>query len=224
VTVAAVNDFDLVVEGLAALLGRFPDRIEVRDAIVVGEPLRVPVDVALFDLYGRGRDALHVVRLLAADPSIGAVALFSVEMDRRLLGDAADAGASGFVSKGLPSDELVTAIERIADGEYLEASARRGVPNSALLWPGKGLGLSARESEVLTLLAGGMTNPEIAQTLFVGLETVKSHVRSVYAKLGIRNRVEASWFVASHPDFSGGTYADALGNAGTRADGWRDGG
>jgi len=203
ISVAAVNDFELVVEGLAAVLARFPERIVVRDAIVVGEPLDDPVDVALFDMYGRGRDSLEVVELLAAVPTIGAVALFSIEMDRRLMSDASDLGAAGFISKGLAAEDIVSAVERIAGGEYVEASARQGVPNTALLWPGKELGLSARESEVVALVAAGFTNAEIARKLFVGLETVKTHIRSVYAKLGLRNRVEASRFVTDHPDFRG---------------------
>lgn len=210
VSVAAVNDFELVVEGLAAMLGRFEDRVVVRDAIVVGEPLTARVDVALYDMYARGRDSLKIVELLASDSQVGAVALYSIEMDRRLMSDATRAGASGFVSKGLGAVDVVTALERIAAGEYVEASARRGVPNSGLLWPGKSLGLSARESEVLALVAAGFTNPEIARKLFVGVETVKTHVRSVYSKLGLSGRVDATTFVARHPDFRGPTLGQVL--------------
>jgi DNA-binding NarL/FixJ family response regulator len=224
VSVAAVNDFDLVVEGLAAMLGRFPDRVAVRDAIVVGEPLRADVDVALFDMYGRGDDALEIVRQLASEPMIGSVALFSIEMDRQLMVDATDAGAAGFVSKGLAAVEVVSAIEQIVAGGYVEASARKAVPNSELVWPGKSLGLSARESEVLALVAAGLTNGEIARTLFVGLETVKTHVRSLYAKLDLRNRVEASRFVATHRDFRGPAFGQIADVDSPVVDQWSVGG
>jgi two-component system, NarL family, response regulator LiaR len=203
VSVAAVNDYELVVHGLAAMLGRFRDRVEVRDAIVVGEPLDVPVDVALFDLYGRGRSAIEVIRLLAAVPDIGAVVVFSVEHDRRMMTAASEAGARGFISKGLPAEAIVDAIGKVAAGHQVEASARSSVTNPSLSWPGKNLGLTARESEVLALVASGMTNSEIAQVLFLSHDTVKSHIRSVYVKLGIRNRVEASLFVNASDDYRG---------------------
>jgi DNA-binding NarL/FixJ family response regulator len=196
VRVAAVNDYELVVDGLAALLGRFPDRLEVVDRILVGEPVDGPVDVALYDTYGRLGIAAPALRTLAASPDIAHVAVFSLNLRREVMVEAVEAGASGFISKGLSGTEIAEAIVRIAAGRYVEAAGPKTVANHAELdWPGRDAGLTERESEVLVLAAEGWTNPEIAAALYVGVETVKTHLHRVYAKLGLRNRVEAATFV-----------------------------
>lgn len=196
VRVAAVNDYELVVDGLATLLGRFPDRLDVVDRIVIGEPLAGPVDVALYDTYGRLGIAAPALRMLASSPEIANVAVFSLQLQREVMVEAVAAGARGFISKGLSSAEIADAVVRVAAGEYVEAFGTRNVANHAELdWPGKDAGLTERESEVLVLAAEGRTNPEIGAALFVGVETVKTHLQRVYGKLGLRNRVEAATFV-----------------------------
>jgi DNA-binding NarL/FixJ family response regulator len=200
IAVASVNDYELIVEGVGAMLRKYPDRLVVRDRIVIGELVDGPVDVALYDTYGRVGIAEPALRALVADGQVDRVAVFSLDFRPELIADAVAAGASGFISKALPGSEIADALVRIAGGEYVEAIGVPGeLPEGSALadleWPGKADGLSERESQVLVLCAEGLTNPEIAASLYVGLETVKSHLRSVYAKLGIRNRVAAASYV-----------------------------
>ena len=84
----------------------------------------------------------------------------------------------------------------IAAGNEVLADGRAGRPvHDALSWPGKDDGLSERESEVVVLVAEGLTNAEIGRALFLGRETVKTHLSRAYRKLGVRNRTEAVRFV-----------------------------
>jgi two-component system, NarL family, response regulator LiaR len=202
IRVAAVNGYELVVEGVAGLLRRFPDRLEVCERIVIGEELEVPVDVALYDTYGRTELVSDALRTLIKQPFVGCVAIFTLDLSRPLIADARGAGARGFISKAASGDEVADALVRIADGEIVELF--HGSPHPAtdvLVWPGKNDGLSERESQVLVLCAQGLTNPEIAKSLYVGVETVKSHLRNVYAKLGLKNRIEAAAYVLSAGGF-----------------------
>ena len=197
VRVAAVNDYELVVEGVASLLRRYPDRLHLCDAIVIGEPITAgPVDVALYDTYGRVGLAASVLRKLVAHPDVERVAIFSLDFPPELIDEAHAAGASGLISKRLAAEDIADALVRIAGGEFVEALGHARQPAYERLdWPGKRDGLSERESQVLVLCAEGLRNREIAAALYVGNETVKTHMRNVFAKLGLRNRVEAAAFV-----------------------------
>jgi DNA-binding NarL/FixJ family response regulator len=195
VRVAAVNDYDIVVDGVAALLRRYPERLVVCDRILVGEPLDAPVDVALYDTFGRVAEAADALRRLILDPLVRHVAVFSFDLRPELIADARQAGASAFLSKALPGEVIAEALVSIADGHYVELTDAVGEPDPAIHWPGRESGLTERESQVLVLCAEGLTNREIGAKLFIGAETVKSHLRAVFAKLGLRNRVQAGRFV-----------------------------
>jgi DNA-binding NarL/FixJ family response regulator len=191
-----------VVAGLEHLLRGYPDRLQVCAAIIVGEPVVADVDVALYDLYGRAGVAADALRTLVADPHIHRVAVFGLDLSPDLIADGRAAGASGFISKALRGEEIADALVRVANGEDVVAGTATPKAASAdLAWPGKGSGLTERESQVLTLLAEGRTNREIAAALYLSAETIKSYVAQVFAKLGVRNRVEASNFVHRTTDF-----------------------
>jgi DNA-binding NarL/FixJ family response regulator len=202
VRIAVVNDYELVVAGLEHLLGRYRDRLEVCQAIFVGDPVTVPVQVGLYDLYGRAGVAADTLRALVSDPKIERVAVFGLDLTSDLIADGRMAGASGFISKALGGDEIADALVRLADGE--EVIAGTATPKAAhpeLAWPGKGAGLTERESQVLTLRAEGRTNREIAAALYLSAETVKSYVAQLFSKLEVRNRVEATNYVHRARDF-----------------------
>ncbi len=200
VSVAAINDYDLVVEGLAAMLER-DARLVVRERIVVGEPLRESVDVALYDTFGSAGDAAATLAALRDDPMVGRVVVFSLELQRSALEQAVAAGAAGYISKRLSGAEIADAVVRIAAGEYVEAVGATASANPELDWPGRDHGLTQRESEVLMLASDGLTNAEIGAVLYIGSETVKSHLRSVFSKLRVRNRVEATAFARGSESF-----------------------
>lgn len=195
IRVAAVNDYELIVEGVGALLRRYPEQVEVCDRLIVGETIRHEVDVALYDTYGRVGAAAPAVRRLASDEYVGHVAMFSLDLRPTVISEARAAGASGFISKALPGHAIVDALRRVATGEVVEAltSARR--PDPALDWPGRADGLTQRESQVLVLCAEGLTNGEIAAALYIGIETVKSHLRSAFRRANLRNRTHAAAYV-----------------------------
>jgi len=203
VRVAAVNDYELIVVGVAHLLSQYPLLLDVRDRIVIGDPLDGPIDVALYDTYGRVGLAEPALRRLVADPDIAAVAVFSLDFPEQLVEESRAAGVAGFISKALDGQQVAEAIVAIAAGEDVFAvpTSTPRVPGT-LDWPGREDGLSARQSQVLVLVAEGLTNPEIAAALYVSLETVKSHLRDVFAKLGFRNRVEATGYVTRSGAFT----------------------
>jgi DNA-binding NarL/FixJ family response regulator len=204
VRVAAVNDYEIVVAGLAHMLQQFPDRIEVVEALVIGEPVESPVDVALYDTYGRAGVASSALRTLVTMENVAAVAVFSLDLTPDFIADGRLAGAQGFISKSLSAEQIVDAIERVAAGEQVIAMPPppEQEPTDEIAWPGKDAGLTERESEVLVLLAEGMSNREIGAALFLGYETVKSYLRDVYVKLEVRNRVEAANWVRREPGFT----------------------
>jgi DNA-binding NarL/FixJ family response regulator len=212
--VAAVNDYELIVDGVARMLAPYEDHLEVCDRIVVGERIEHgPVDVALYDTYGRTAIAGPALRELLGSPDIRNLALFSLDLRPALVEEAREAGVWSFISKLLPASEVVSAIEQIASGEdvFAPPPARDPAARSALDtldWPGRQQGLSERESEVLVLVGEGLTNIEIARTLYLSVETVKTHVSTVITKLDVRNRVQAATFVVtniSRPDGSSGS-------------------
>ena len=122
VRVAVVNDYELIVAGVVAVLSKFPDRLVVADAFLIGEAVATPVDVALYDTFGREGVAETALRTLVRTPQIRHVAVFSVDLHPDLITDGRAAGAHGFISKALPADEIADAIVRIASGEALVAA------------------------------------------------------------------------------------------------------
>ena len=113
ISVASVNDYELIAEGVGAMLRRFPDRLLVRDRIVIGEQLEGPVDVALYDTYGRVGIAEPALEALVRDPQIARIAVFSLDFRPGLIADATAVGAAGFISKALRGDEVADALVRI---------------------------------------------------------------------------------------------------------------
>jgi DNA-binding NarL/FixJ family response regulator len=217
VRVAAANDYEIIVSGVAALLRLYGDRLEVCDRIVMGDPIENgPIDVVLYDTYGRTGIFGPALSELIDHPDICHVAVFSLDLRPEIIQDARAAGATGFISKALTGDEIADAIERISAGHEVLALSPDGAVDSAaafelLDWPGKEAGLTERESQVLVLLAEGLSNREIATSLYLSPETVKSHVGTIIRKLDLRNRVQAATYVARSGAFSRYQPADPSG-------------
>jgi NarL family two-component system response regulator LiaR len=185
IRVAVANDYELVVVGLAAMLAPFSDKVEVCDAIVLGQPISQPVDVALYDTFGRQDGTREAVTQLLDSGQVKLVVIYTGTPRAAQAAAAVDAGAAGVLSKSRPAAAVVDAIERIVGGEQVvdDGGGTQHAP-----WPGAALGLTARQSEVVALLLQGMTNAEIADALFVDINTVKTHLRHVYKTLGARSR------------------------------------
>jgi DNA-binding NarL/FixJ family response regulator len=197
-----VDDQALVRGGLRLIVDAEPDLQVVgeaadgAEAVTLAETLAP--EVVLMDIRMPVMDGIAATqRLLTRRPSTKVIMLTTFDLDAYIV-EAFRVGASGFVLKTAPPGQLVAAIRTIVLGEALLAPAStrqlieqstRHVASSPLL-----ASLSARETEVLQLLARGLSNAEIAEELVVEPSTIKTHVASILAKLGVRDRVQAVVF------------------------------
>ncbi|RSN63660.1 DNA-binding response regulator [Amycolatopsis sp. WAC 04182] len=199
--VLLVDDEQLIRAGLRAIVASEPDLEVVGEASdgaeVPGLVSRFRPDVVLMDVRMPSVDGIrattHLMSTMDNPPKVIVVTTF--ENDDYVY-DALLAGASGFLLKRARPEEIVAAIRTVAAGESLlfPAAIRRLAAQQANRGPQDGLagaGLTERESEVLRLMAGGLSNVEIAGELYLGVQTVKTHVGNVLAKLGARDRTQA---------------------------------
>ncbi|GLZ00555.1 DNA-binding response regulator [Actinoplanes sp. NBRC 103695] len=199
ISVLIVDDDALIRAGLRAILGA-EDDIDVAGeaedgADVVPAVVRLRPDVVLMDVRMPRLDGIQATRLLherlERPPRVLVVTTF--ENDEHVY-DALRAGAGGFLLKRSRPAQIVEAVRVVARGESLlfPAAVRR---LAAAYGPSReqlpGVRLTDREGEVLRLMAEGLSNAEIAAKLVLGLETVKTHVGNVLAKLGVRDRTQA---------------------------------
>ncbi len=192
VTVAIVNDYEVIVRGLAAILEPYRDAVVVVELEVGGEPRR-HADVALFDTFASRRNSITRAREMVEHGIVEHVVLYTWDASAEFLRAADLVGVSGVVLKSQTGDGLVEAIQAVAAGSKVGLGvASRGrsfVGHSAL---------SDREQEVLALIAVGYTNKEIAHELFLSVDTIKTHVGRLFAKLEVRNRAQAALLAARH--------------------------
>jgi DNA-binding NarL/FixJ family response regulator len=202
----------LVVDDQALLRIAFSSLIDAEEDLeVVGEAAdgrqavqlatRLSPDVVVMDVRMPVMDGIEATRQITADRSAGVpprvLMLTTFDLDEYVF-DALRAGASGFALKSRPLDELLTAIRTVAEGEALLAPSvtRRliahftGHARLAARAPSGLEELTEREREVLSLVARGLSNAELAQTLHVSLPTAKTHVSRILTKLGARDRTQ----------------------------------
>ncbi len=203
IRVLVVDDQELVRSGFCVILDA-ADGITVvgeaaNGAAAVSEAAAHQPDVVLMDIRMPGMDGLEAARLITRTaPAPKVVMLTTFDLDDYVY-EALRAGASGFLLKDSPRHDLIAAIRAAAAGDALlspsvtrrliEAFARR--PPETTPSPARLATLTARERDVLLLLARGRSNAEIATALFVSDATVKTHVGNLLAKLGLRDRVQA---------------------------------
>ena len=200
--VALLNDYDLVVDGLAGMHAPFDD-IEVVQKAVGEMELDEPVDVALFDTYGRATACRGTTcGPLVASEGARHVALFTFTLGPELVRRALGEGLSACLWKGMARGELADTCGASPRASRSSPARDRGpVRPTATGGPSRSCG-SRPARAVLALLAEGMTNRAIAEAMGLGRETVKSHVREVFLKLGVHTRSEATNRVLRDPAFS----------------------
>ena len=199
ISVLLADDQALVRGGFRLILDAEPDIEVIAEAADGGQAiekaLQARPDVVLMDIRMPALDGIQATRQLIPQlPATRVVMLTTFDLDDYIV-DAFRAGASGFLLKTAPPQQLVAAVRTVHAGDALlaPASTRRLIEQSARP-PAPALALdmlTPREHDVLRLLARGLTNAEIAQQLVVEPSTIKSHVASVLAKLGLRDRVQA---------------------------------
>ncbi|MGH3737480.1 MAG: response regulator transcription factor [Micromonosporaceae bacterium] len=195
ITVLIADDEPLVRGGLRAIVDSEPDLSVVGEAgdgvDAVAQARRLRPDVVLMDVRMPRQDGIRATELIGDTAAVLVVTTF--ENDDYVY-DALRAGARGFLLKRATPDEFCDAIRTVVRGDSLlfPAAVRRLVAGRARAGGGLGhAGLTEREQEVLRLIARGLSNAEIAAELVLGVETVKTHVRNVLAKLAARDRVQA---------------------------------
>jgi DNA-binding NarL/FixJ family response regulator len=192
ITCLIVDDHEVVREGLRLSLSRAPNiRIvgeapDGESAVALAERRRP--DVVIMDIRMPGMDGLEATKELSKKAPEIAVLIFTAYSERSLLGRGLESGAKGYILKEAPHGTLLRAIEKVAAGEgYIDPALM-----PAFL-PGRDRDdmLTAREREILQLLADGMSNSDVASKLFISQETVKSHVRHILTKLEADTRTQA---------------------------------
>ena len=213
VRVLAADDQRVVREGLAMLLGLLPD-VEVVGTAADGEEVlalaaELRPDVILMDLRMPRMPRMDGVeatrRLRERDPAVKVVVLTTYADDRSVL-DALRAGALGYLTKDAGAAEIQQALHRVAGGQAaLDPAVQLHLVEAIADGPPSGPapasrpdGLTPREAEVLTLIAAGLSNAEIAERLVVSEATVKSHVNHMLAKIGARDRAQAVGYAYRH--------------------------
>ncbi|MFI6831742.1 response regulator [Kribbella sp. NPDC050241] len=203
--IAVVDDQEVIRAGFGTLLGTQPDFVVAGTAADGSEAVRLcrdqALDVVLMDVRMPVLDGIEATRRIVTDsgPTAGPriLMLTTFDLDEHVY-DALAAGASGFLLKDVTAERLFDAVRVIASGGGLLAPTvtRRLIAEFARRRPAGdpavSLGhLTPREIEVLQLIAGGLSNPEIATRLVVSDETVKTHVSRLLSKLGARDRTQA---------------------------------
>jgi len=192
ITCLIVDDHEVVREGLRLSLSRAPHIRVVGEAAdgasAVALAQRRRPNVVIMDVRMPGMDGLQATKEISDSVPESAVLIFTAYSERSLLSRGLESGARGYILKEAPHQTLLRAIEKVAAGEgYVDPALMPSFLNGK----DRDEMLTAREREILQLLADGMSNADVAGRLFISQETVKSHVRHILAKLEASTRTHA---------------------------------
>jgi len=192
ITCLIVDDHEVVREGLRLSLSRAPHIRVIGEASdgeqAIGLVERRRPDVVVMDVRMPGMDGLEATKQITEKVPETAVLIFTAFSERSLLARGLDSGAKGYILKEAPHETLLRAVERVARGEgYVDPA----LMPAFLAGKDQAEMLTAREREILQLLADGMSNADVASKLFISQETVKSHVRHILTKLEADTRTQA---------------------------------
>jgi DNA-binding NarL/FixJ family response regulator len=198
ITVALVDDYDIVVKGVANMLDPYRDRVVIAE-LDSSMPVDDAVDIVLYDSFAQPESDHEEIGMLVANPRAHRVVVYTWNFHPDLVESARQHGAHGYLSKTLPARELVAALEAVQSGETIISDApprARSAPG--LDWPGRGEGLSDREAEILALITQGKSNADVARLTYLSPNTVKSYIRTIYRKIGVESRTRAVLWGVDH--------------------------
>lgn len=192
IRILIADDHELFREGLRVVLDLRPDFEVVAEAANVAETVAAHVrhqpDLTLLDLQmpdGTGIDALRIIRKAQPDARVLMLTTYDGDED---IHRAMAAGSSGYLLKSIPSIQLEAAVRAVIEGrQYLPPAVAERLAERAAFQE-----LTARELEILALIARGLSNKDVARVLVANEFTVKAHVRNILAKLGVETRTEAA--------------------------------
>jgi NarL family two-component system response regulator LiaR len=189
IAVAVVNDYEIVVSGVAAMLSQHPERVRVVE-IDSGLPVVSDVDIILYDTFGQVQgDGVDLEDLVHGSGAL--VVIFSWNLQPALVQRAIQRGASGYLSKGLTAEQMISALEAVHAGQVVIPAHDGTVEDASGEWPGRSQGLTAREAEVIALITQGLSNQEIADRSYLSINSVKTYIRTAYRKIGVTRRAQA---------------------------------
>lgn len=198
IRISLVNDYEVVLIGVAHLFDRYQDRVVVVE-IDLTEGVQEGVDIALYDNFAQGEADQDDIEALIESPHARRVAVYTWNFHDHLVQAALGKGISGYLSKALPASELVDALERIHRGEIVVSDApARACPSLGQDWPGRSDGLSERESEILAFITQGKSNTEISTLTYLSVNSIKTYIRSTYRKIGVASRTQAVLWGVEH--------------------------
>ena len=194
-TIVVVDDHPVVRDGIRSMLGAVPDFDVVGEAASGPEAVALvresDPDVVVMDLRMPGGDGVDAVREIGRTGARARVlVLTTYDTDSDTVA-AIEAGATGYLLKDTPAAEIFSAVRATAAGETVLSPAVASRIASHVRTPASGPTLSARERQVITLVARGRSNRSVAEELFVSEATVKTHLTHVYEKLGVTDRAAA---------------------------------
>jgi DNA-binding NarL/FixJ family response regulator len=191
VSVALVDDYDVVVMGVANILSRYQEQVVVAELDANTEVDDV-VDIALYDSFAQPESDHEEISVLINNPRARRVVVYTWNFAPDLVESALQQGVHGYLSKALPARELVAALCAIHAGEVVVSQPpARARTVSGLDWPGRTEGLTDREAEVLALITQGLSNADVARLAYLSPNTVKSYIRTIYRKIGVASRTQA---------------------------------
>ena len=197
VLTVAVADHEVVRLGVAAMLAPFAD-IDVVPVEPGSSPPR-RVDILLVDSWASAGGDARSFEAHASDPRVGTVVLYTWALTETVVAAAKKRGVHTCLPKSLDAQQLSTALHLVHRGESEPAGAPSddagptsgASARSSRWWPGRGAGLTPRESEVISLVTSGLSNGEIARETYLSINSVKSYIRSAYRSMGVTSRSQA---------------------------------
>jgi DNA-binding NarL/FixJ family response regulator len=190
IQVALVDDYDVVVIGVANMLEPYRDRVVVAE-LDTNKPVEDDVDIALYDSFAQPESDHEEVKALIDNPYARRVVVYTWNFHPELVSMARDLGVHGYLSKALSARELVAALESVHAGEIVVSPSVAKARSQAGDWPGRREGLTDRESEILALITQGKNNAEVAALTYLSPNTVKSYIRGLYRKIDVDSRTQA---------------------------------
>jgi len=193
-----VDDYDVVLQGVARIIDQYRDRVIVAE-MDTNEPLHDTVDIVLYDAFAQPESDQEEIAVLVRSPRAHRVVVYTWNFHPDLVENARQQGVHGYLSKAMPARDFIAALEAVHSGQVVVSTppgAARAV--TGLDWPGRSEGLTDRESEILALITQGKSNPQIADLTYLSPNTVKSYSRTIYRKINVSSRIQAALWGIDH--------------------------